>query len=35
MESMQRSLQASAVLLPSTPLERKWYVATAITAGIK
>jgi len=34
MEAMQRSLVASAILLPSTPTERKWYAATAITAGI-
>jgi membrane protease YdiL (CAAX protease family) len=32
--SMQNSLEASAILLPSTPTERKWYAATAITAGI-
>jgi membrane protease YdiL (CAAX protease family) len=34
MEAMQRSLEASAILLPSTPNERKWYAFTAITAGI-
>jgi membrane protease YdiL (CAAX protease family) len=34
MEAMQRSLEASSVLLPSTPTERKWYAAAAITAGI-
>jgi membrane protease YdiL (CAAX protease family) len=34
MAAMQRSLQASSVLLPSTPSERKWFAATAITAGI-
>jgi len=34
MAAMQRSLEASAILLPSTPTERKWYAATAITAGI-
>lgn len=34
MASMQASLEASANLLPSTPNERKWYAATAITAGI-
>lgn len=34
MAAMQRSLEASAILLPSTPSERKWYAATAITAGI-
>ena len=34
MASMQTSLGASAILLPSTPTERKWYAATAITAGI-
>jgi membrane protease YdiL (CAAX protease family) len=34
MAAMQRSLEASAILLPSTPTERKWYAATAITVGI-
>lgn len=34
MASMQKSLESSAVLLPSTPTERKWFAATAITAGI-
>ena len=34
MASMQQSLEASALLLPSTPVERKWFAATAITAGI-
>jgi membrane protease YdiL (CAAX protease family) len=34
MEAMQRNLEASSVLLPSTPAERKWYAAAAITAGI-
>jgi len=34
MVSMQSSLEASALLLPVTPIERKWYAATAITAGI-
>jgi membrane protease YdiL (CAAX protease family) len=34
MAAMQRSLEASTLLLPSTPTERKWYAATAITAGI-
>jgi membrane protease YdiL (CAAX protease family) len=34
MASMQRSLQSSSVLLPSTQTERKWFTATAITAGI-
>src|SRR4030042_2378861 len=31
---MQRSLEASAILLPSSPTERKGSAATAITAGI-
>jgi membrane protease YdiL (CAAX protease family) len=34
MEAMQRNLEASSILLPSTPVERKWYAAAAITAGI-
>jgi membrane protease YdiL (CAAX protease family) len=34
MANMRRSLEASSILLPSTPAERKWYAATAITAGI-
>ena len=34
MASMQRSLEASSILLPSTPAERKWFAVTAITAGI-
>lgn len=34
MSAMQRSLEASVLLLPSTPVERKWYAVTAITAGI-
>jgi len=34
MASMQASLETAALLLPSTPNERKWYAATAITAGI-
>jgi membrane protease YdiL (CAAX protease family) len=34
MAAMQRSLQASSVLLPSTPPERKWFAIAAITAGI-
>jgi len=33
MASMQRSLEASSVFLPSTPVERQWFAATAITAG--
>jgi membrane protease YdiL (CAAX protease family) len=32
--NMQRSLEASSILLPDTPRERKWYLAAAITAGI-
>jgi membrane protease YdiL (CAAX protease family) len=34
MEAMQRNLEASALFLPSTPTERKWFAAMAITAGI-
>jgi membrane protease YdiL (CAAX protease family) len=34
MAAMQRSLEGSALFLPYTPAERKWYAATAITAGI-
>ena len=34
MAAMQRSMEASSILLPSTPRERKWFAATAITAGI-
>jgi membrane protease YdiL (CAAX protease family) len=32
--NMRKSLEATAVLLPSTPVERKWFAAVAITAGI-
>jgi membrane protease YdiL (CAAX protease family) len=32
--AMRRNLEASAILLPATPTERKWYAATAVTAGI-
>ncbi len=32
--AMQHSMQAASLLLPSTPAERTWYAATAITAGI-
>jgi hypothetical protein len=34
MAAMRRSLEVSATLLPTTPRERKWFAATAITAGI-
>jgi membrane protease YdiL (CAAX protease family) len=34
MAAMQRSMEASSILLPSTSRERKWFAATAITAGI-
>jgi membrane protease YdiL (CAAX protease family) len=34
LQNMQRSLESSAVLLPSTAQERKWFAAGAITAGI-
>lgn len=34
MARMQRSLEGSSILLPSTPRERKWFAVTAITAGI-
>jgi len=32
--NMQRSLEATSVVLPSNPAERKWYAVAAITAGI-
>jgi len=32
--SMQRSLEATSTVLPSTASERKWFAAVAITAGI-
>ncbi len=32
--AMKRSLEGSAAILPTTPAERKWYTAAAITAGI-
>jgi len=31
---MQRSLAGSSALLPTTPGERSWYTAVAVTAGI-
>ncbi|MFZ2097905.1 MAG: CPBP family intramembrane glutamic endopeptidase [Anaerolineales bacterium] len=34
MAAMQHSLEASSTLLPTSPRERKWFAATAITAGI-
>lgn len=34
MEAMRRSLESSWILLPTTPEERRWFAATAITAGI-
>jgi membrane protease YdiL (CAAX protease family) len=34
MAAMQRSMEASSILLPSTPAERKWFAVTAVTAGI-
>jgi membrane protease YdiL (CAAX protease family) len=34
MAAMQRSMEASSILLPSTSRERKWFAAAAITAGI-
>ncbi len=34
MASMQRSLEASSVMLPATQAERQWFAATAVTAGI-
>ncbi len=34
MASMQRSLQASSVLLPANDAERKWFAIAAVTAGI-
>lgn len=32
--ALQRSLESTSVILPTTPTERKWYASTAITAGI-
>jgi membrane protease YdiL (CAAX protease family) len=32
--AMQRSLEASSNILPTTPRERKWYAAAGSTAGI-
>jgi membrane protease YdiL (CAAX protease family) len=34
MAAMQRSLQTSSILLPTTATERKWFAISAITAGI-
>jgi membrane protease YdiL (CAAX protease family) len=34
MAAMQRSLEASSILLPATSTERKWYAVAGITAGI-
>lgn len=34
LDAMQRSLASSSFMLPTTPQERTWYAATAITAGI-
>jgi len=34
MENMRHNLEASSYLLPSTPLERRWYAIAAVTAGI-
>jgi membrane protease YdiL (CAAX protease family) len=34
MSAMRRSLETTAVLLPSTQVERKWYAIAAVTAGI-
>jgi len=34
MEAMQRNLEASAILLPATAAERKWYAIATVTAGI-
>jgi membrane protease YdiL (CAAX protease family) len=34
MAAMQRSMEASSVLLPSTPAERTWFAIAAVTAGI-
>jgi membrane protease YdiL (CAAX protease family) len=34
LESMQRSIAASSIFLPTTPTERKWFVVAALTAGI-
>lgn len=32
--SMQKSLQATSTVLPTTPSERRWFAVAAITAGI-
>jgi len=34
MAAMRRSMEASSIMLPTSPQERKWYAASAITAGI-
>jgi membrane protease YdiL (CAAX protease family) len=34
LESMQHSIEASSIFLPTTPTERKWFVVAALTAGI-
>jgi membrane protease YdiL (CAAX protease family) len=34
MAAMQRSMETSSVLLPSTPAERTWFAIAAVTAGI-
>jgi membrane protease YdiL (CAAX protease family) len=34
LSAMQRSLQTPSILMPATPLERKWFAVAAITAGI-
>ncbi len=34
LEAMRRSLESSSIVLPTTGMERRWYAAAAITAGI-
>ena len=34
MANMQRSLESSSILLPTTPAERNWFITSTITAGI-
>jgi membrane protease YdiL (CAAX protease family) len=34
MASLQRSMEASSVLLPSNDAERKWFAIAAVTAGV-
>ena len=34
LEKMRKSLESSAAILPTTPVERRWFAAVAITAGL-